>query len=237
MELAAAAHVQRWLLPSTLPALPGISIATSYHTAKRSGGDYYDVMKLPDGRLGFLIADVSGKGAPAAVLMAIVRTIVHLRQSQWSQPASLLHELNSNLCGLDLINHGAFVTAFYAVLDPYSGDLVYSSAGHHPPRLIRSRQARIFGLDKVGDLPLGMNIDTRYSDTLVLYTDGIVDTCSEKGELFGIERLDQVLRGLLPALSAQESIHAAQHAVEVFSGAATLSDDQTFVAVKMNTSK
>ncbi len=153
-ELAAAADVQRWLLPTSLPAPAGVSIAASYRTAKQSGGDYYDVMELPDGRLGFLIADVSGKGAPAAVLMAVVRTIVHLRQCQWSQPASLLHELNHNLCDLNLLDRGAFVTAFCAVLEPGSGRLVYSSAGHNPPRFIRARHTRIIGLEEARSLPL-----------------------------------------------------------------------------------
>jgi sigma-B regulation protein RsbU (phosphoserine phosphatase) len=240
-ELAAAADVQRWLLPVSLPALAGVSIAASYRTAKQSGGDYYDVMKLPDGRLGFLIADVSGKGAPAAVLMAVVRTIVHLRQSLWSHPASLLNELNRNLCKLDLLDRGAFVTAFCVVLDPGSGRMIYSSAGHHPPRLIKARQVRLLGLEKAGSLPLGVDMGTRYSearhclsplDTIVLYTDGIVDACSVEGELFGAERLDQVLRGLPPALSAQRTIQAALNAVDTFSGSAALFDDQTLVAVK-----
>jgi sigma-B regulation protein RsbU (phosphoserine phosphatase) len=189
-ELAAAANVQRWLLPSTLPTLPGMSIAAYYRTARQSGGDYYDVLKLPDGRLGLLIADVSGKGAPAAVLMAVIRTIVHLRQSCWHSPASLLHELNRNLCGLDLINHGSFATAFCAVLDAGNGRLVYSSAGHNLPRLIRDHQAQLLSLDDAQSIPLGVDMNTQYSeaskclsllDTLVLYTDGIVDACSVTG--------------------------------------------------------
>jgi len=245
-ELAAAADVQRWLLPSALPALPGVSIAASYHTAKRSGGDYYDVMKLPDGRVGLLIVDVSGKGAPAAVLMAVVRTVVHLRQSKWSQPASLLQELNHNLCGLDLINRGSFATAFCAVLDASNGLIIYSSAGHNPPRLIRARQRRILGLNEARSMPLGMNTDTRFSeakislsplDTIVLYTDGIIDACSVEGELFGAKRLDRALQGLPPVLGAQGTIQAPLNAVDAFSGAAALSDDQTLVVVKMNESK
>jgi len=242
-ELAAAADVQRWLLPARLPVLPGVSIAASYRTAKQSGGDYYDVMELPDGRLGFLIADVSGKGAPAAVLMAVARTIVHLRQGRWSNPASLLHDLNDNLCNLDLLGRGAFVTAFCAVLDPESGSLVYSSAGHNPPRLVRARLTQVLGLDEARSLPLGMDAGTQYSeatlslsplDTIVLYTDGIVEARSAQGELFGTERLDQALQGLAAALCVQETVQAVVHAVEVFSGATMLSDDQTLVAVTMD---
>jgi sigma-B regulation protein RsbU (phosphoserine phosphatase) len=241
-ELAAAADVQRWLLPSAVPAVPGVSIAASYQAAKRSGGDYYDMMKLPDGRLGLLIVDVSGKGAPAAVLMAVIRTIVHLQESYWSRPASLLGEINRNLCGLDLINHGSFATAFCAVLDAGNGQLVYSSAGHNPPRLIKACQTQLLNLDEAQSLPLGVEMNTRYSeasnylsslDTLVLYTDGIVDACSAKGELFGIERLDRILRDLPSACSAQQTIQATLTAVEGFSEAAAQSDDRTLVAIKM----
>lgn len=245
-ELAAAADVQRCLLPAHIPVLSEVSIAASYHTAKQSGGDYYDVMVLPDGRLGLLIADVSGKGAPAAVLMAVVRTIVHLYQYRWSNPASLLHDLNSNLCDLNLLDRGAFVTMFCAILAPDSGQLVYSSAGHHPPRLIQDCRTQVLELDEARSQPLGIDVDTRYFearlclsplDTLFLYTDGIVDACSAKGELFGTEGLDQALRDLSPTLNAHQMIQAVIHTVEAFSGAATLSDDKTLVAVKMNAGK
>lgn len=139
-ELQSAANVQRWLLPPSTPVVAGSNVAASYRTSRHSGGDYYDIKAMPDGRLGLLIADVSGKGAAAAVLMAVLRTIVH--ESAWSRvtgPAELLNYADRRLCDLGLPERGTFVTAFACALNPTTGDLTYSSAGHNPPRLLRAR--------------------------------------------------------------------------------------------------
>lgn len=237
-ELAAAADVQRWLLP---PRLPSASVAASYRTAKQSGGDYYDVAPLPDGKLGFLVADVCGKGAPAALLMAVVRTIAHLEHARAGGPAALLRDLNRNLCELDLLNHCVFVTAVCAALDRRNGRLVYSSAGHPAPRLVRADRRQVVGLSEAVSLPLGIDVEAPYreaetflspADTVVLYTDGIVEARSADGVFFGAERLDQTLRGLDPAASAQGTVQAVLDAVAAFSGPQEPSDDQTLVAVK-----
>ncbi|HEY8751737.1 MAG TPA: SpoIIE family protein phosphatase, partial [Tepidisphaeraceae bacterium] len=121
-ELKAAADVQCWLLPS-LPKFDNVNIATSYQTARYSSGDYYDLGRLPDGRLGVLIADVSGKGAAAAVLMAVLRSIVHdqVDRTASTGPAAVLDYANDRLCALGLSERGAFVTAFCGILDPVTG--------------------------------------------------------------------------------------------------------------------
>ena len=239
-ELEAAADVQRWLLPAALPDCTGVSLAASYHPAKKCGGDYYDIVELADHKLGLIIADVSGKGAPAAVMVAVLRTFVRLHQAHWLNPARLLSELNLHLCGLDRIGHHGFVTAFCAVLDPKSGTLTYASAGHNPPRLMRSPQKQVRGLNGARAVPLGIAPRARYTedrvllrpgDLLLLYTDGIVEAISPDGELFGVDRLDKVLLTMICPPESQEAIRAVVRATGEFCGSRPAPDDQALVAL------
>jgi sigma-B regulation protein RsbU (phosphoserine phosphatase) len=241
-ELKAAADVQRWLLPS-LPALDDIGIAASYRTARYSSGDYYDVGRLPDGRLGVLIADVSGKGAAAAVLMAVLRSIVHdeVDRTKMIGPAALLDYADSRLRALGLSERSAFVTAFCGVLDPVSGKLVYSCAGHNPPRLLRVRDRSITSLNGAATFPLAL-IDEPHThkeetavlmpgDLVLFYTDGITEARSPAGEFFGVERLDQILCNLPAPITADAAVESIAKAVARFEGDGTPADDQTLVAV------
>jgi phosphoserine phosphatase RsbU/P len=241
-ELQAAADVQRWLLPPSMPAVANTSIATSYRTARHSGGDYYDLGELPDGRLGVLIADVSGKGAAAAVLMAVLRTILHeLGLSRVTGPAALLDYADTRLCALGLSQRGAFVTAFTCVLDPATGTLTYSSAGHNPPRLLRVRQRTVVPLDGASTTPLGLldepcthteeTVVLMPGDLAVLYTDGLTEARSAEGEFFGDDRLDEILRALPEPATPAAAIEAVARAVGEFAGAGPLSDDQTLLAL------
>jgi sigma-B regulation protein RsbU (phosphoserine phosphatase) len=241
-ELKAAADVQRWLLPS-LPALDDIGIAASYRTARYSGGDYYDVGRLPDARLGVLIADVSGKGAAAAVLMAVLRSIVHdeVDRTKMIGPAALLNYADSRLRALGLSERGAFVTAFCGVLDPVTGELVYSCAGHNPPRLLRVRDRTVTSLSGATTFPLGLVNEphTYMEETAVLtpgdlalfYTDGITEARSPACEFFGVERLDQILCNLPDPITADAAVEGIAKAVARFEGDGTPADDQTLVAV------
>lgn len=242
-ELRAAADVQRWLLPPSITAAANASIAASYQTARHSGGDYYDVGELPDGRLGALIADVSGKGAAAAVLMAVLRTIVHdeLDRSKVRGPAALLDHADARLCALGLPGRGVFVTAFSGALDAASGAFTYSSAGHNPPRLVRIRDRTITPLDRAATVPLGiLDEPSRHveetvvlmpGDLALLYTDGITEAMSPEGELFGTDRLDEVLRTLPEPVTPASAVEAVARAVEEFAGVRLLSDDQTLLAL------
>lgn len=243
-ELASAANVQRWLLPPTAPPSTGVSTAASYRTAQRSGGDYYDAGPLPDGRFGVMIADVSGHGAAAAVLMAIVRTIVHdeVDRSQVVGPAALLDHADIRLSVLGLSSRGWFVTAFSASLDTVTGEFTYSCAGHPPPRLLRARDRTATPLDGANALPLGL-FDERPArteeavmlepgDVVVFYSDGITEARSPEGEFFGVARLDQVLRELPQDAPPDAAIKAIEGAVDKFAGFAGLLDDQTLLAVR-----
>jgi sigma-B regulation protein RsbU (phosphoserine phosphatase) len=230
------------LLPS-LPRLDDVAIEASYRTARYSSGDYYDVGRLPDGRLGVLIADVSGKGAAAAVLMAVLRSIVHdeLDRTKQIGPAALLDYADSRLRALSLSERGAFVTAFCGVLDPVTGELVYSCAGHPAPRVLRVQSRTISSLDGANTLPLGL-VDEPHvhpekaamlapSDLALFYTDGITEARSPAGEFFGVARIDQVLRDLPDPITAHAAVEGITKAVARFEEDAALADDQTLVAV------
>ena len=241
-ELHAAAEVQRWLLPPATPVVANTSIAASYRTALHSGGDYYDLAEMPDGRLGMLIADVSGKGAAAAVLMAVLRTIVHeAARSRATGPAALLDYADTRLCALGLPQRGVFVTAFSCALDPGTGTLTYSSAGHNPPRLLRARQRAVLPLDGAGTTPLGMldepcnhteeAVVLMPGDLVILYTDGITEARSPEGGFFGTARLDEILRALPEPVTPEAAVEAIARAVGEFTGAGPLSDDQTLLAL------
>jgi serine phosphatase RsbU (regulator of sigma subunit) len=210
-ELQAVGEIQRSLLPIKLPAIPGLEIAASYQTSRRAGGDYYDFFRLPaehgDGghaRYGILIADVSGHGTPAAVLMAVTHSIAHGFDHLASPPGELLAFVNRRLCDHYTASTGTFVTAFYAIYDPLTRELTYSSAGHNPPRL-RGGDADAFEpLDHAVGFPLGVVRDEEYAsatrtlrpgDTLVLYTDGITEARNERDEQLGVARLDRALAG------------------------------------------
>src|SRR5437762_9568545 len=155
-ELKGLADIQRSLLPKELPRIPNLSLAAHYQTSRRAGGDYYDFFPLPDGRWGILIADVSGHGTAAAVLMAVTHSIAHTYPGAPTPPGELLGHVNRVLAERYTANSGAFVTAFYAVYDPATRAITYSSAGHPPPRLKRCADGSLALLDGQHGLPLGI---------------------------------------------------------------------------------
>jgi len=240
-ELQAVGEIQRSLLPAKLPKIRGFELATDYETSARAGGDYYDFFPLCDGGWGIFIADVAGHGTPAAVLMAITHAIAHAEPGTHEPPLQLLTHLNQRLTK-SYTRNGTFITAFYAVLDPNTRTLTYSMAGHDPPRLVRDN--KIISLDENGGLPLGILCDQPYTqstvqlqsgDLLVLYTDGITEAMAPlKGpsrELFGIERLDELLLGCKPGTAA-ECITRIREAVAGFRENQPATDDQTLVALR-----
>lgn len=241
-ELEVVAEIQRSLLPETIPAIPGFELAAHYQTSDRAGGDYYDFFPLGEHTWGTFIADVSGHGTPAAVLMAITHAIAHTRPSDRAMPGAVLAYLNHHLART-YTRSGTFVTAFYATLDPASRMLTYSTAGHNPPRLLRGGHVR--SVDRPGGLPLGIfeaetygdfTIQVERGDLLLLYTDGITEAMAppdESGsrELFGVERLDEVLRGCSDA-HPQWCVERICDAVEAFTCGAAATDDRTLVAIR-----
>ena len=140
-----------------------MALAAHYQTSHRAGGDYYDFFPLPGGRWGILIADVSGHGTAAAVLMAVTHSIAHTYPGPPTPPGELLKHVNQVLAERYTANTGAFVTAFYAVYDPATRTIAHSSAGHPPPRLKRCADGSLTLLDGQHGLPLGIVPDGRVS--------------------------------------------------------------------------
>lgn len=241
-ELQVVGEIQRSLLPGELPAMPGIELAAHYLTSARAGGDYYDFFPLDGGAWGMFIADVSGHGTPAAVLMAITHAIAHAQPGTHTPPEALLRYLNDRLAH-SYTRNGTFVTAFYAVLDPATRTLSYSRAGHNPPRLVRGGE--VLSLDDRGGLPLGIDERQKYGestltlqsgDLLLLYTDGITEAMAPQNasgsrELFGVERLDQLLLQC-GAANAQACVDRVRAEVARFGENTPPKDDQTLIAIR-----
>ena len=246
-ELQTVGEIQRSLLPETLPSIPGFDLAAYYQTSARAGGDYYDFFPLDGNQAGgcgwgLFIADVSGHGTPAAVLMAITHAVAHAQPGTHTPPASLLAYLNDRLARA-YTHNGTFVTAFYAVLEPQTRTLTYSVAGHNPPRLVRG--GRVLPLAGDGGLPLGVldaqvygesTMTLEPGDLLLFYTDGITEAMAPlKGadhrELFGTGRLDQLLLEC-GSRTAEQCVAHIRVGVAAFCENAPLTDDQTLIAIR-----
>ena len=237
-ELKIVADIQRSLLPQSLPQIPTWDVAAFYQTSRWAGGDYYDFFPLPDGKWGVLIADVSGHGTPAAVLMAVTHSLAHGFPGPHDPPSALLNKVNHQLSTLYTADNEAFVTAFYGIYDPSTRRLSYSSAGHNPPRLRRCGESTVVSLDGARRLPLGLMTDEVYEDStielrpgdrLAIYTDGITEAISTQGELFGTHRLDDVLavcRG-----TARELVDDVVNAVSAYTADQPPADDQTLLGI------
>ncbi len=242
-ELAAAASVQSWLLPAAGPPAPRPRPPPHYRAPHPSGGDYYDARTQPAGGFGVLMADVSGHGAAATVLMAILRTVVHdeVDRSRVASPAALLDHADEHLCGIGLPNRAAFITAFSGTLDVHAGRFTYSGAGHPPPRLLRAADGGVTPIAGASSFPLGILddpprhteeiVELEHGDLLLFYSDGITEARSPSGEFFGVEGLDGVLRELPRPASPDAAIEAIRQAVEAFAGPGAPADDQTLLAV------
>lgn len=238
-ELKRVGDIQRSLLPAQLPAIATLQLAAYYRPAARAGGDYYDFFPQADGAWGLFTADVSGHGSPAAVLMAITHCIAHTHPSLPRWPHEVLTYLNRQLAQHYLAQSDAFVTGFYALYEPGSRRLWYASAGHPPPRLKRGLQGHIASLDAIQGLPLGLFVDSEYrsaavhlqpGDRLVFYTDGITETRNPQGEMFGIDRLDQVIEELSEKTQpAEEMADGLIRAIEQFANGCPPDDDRTIV--------
>jgi hypothetical protein len=234
-EMRVARSIQQGLFPQQCPQIKGYTLAARCQPARETGGDFYDVVEFSDGRVGMVIADVAGKGMPAALLMADTRSTWRSETRNGHGPAETLRNINRSLC--HDINSNAFVTLLYAVLDPTTRQLCVTSAGHPLPLLHGRKEVREI---KVYGLPLGLRTDATYDevqvslapgDTVVLYTDGIVEAMRPSGELFGFERLMTLVQrqGHQPAQVLVEHILAT---VRAFSDQSSQADDMTVLVLK-----
>lgn len=277
-ELLIAREIQRSILPASPPVLAGYDMAADMWPAKQIGGDFYDFIPLeenpavPDGyrehaipemshaspeiqtdssRLGIVIADVSGKGIPAAIFMAMSRTLVKACARPW-RIAEVMEDVNQKMLADN--SSGMFVTLFYGVLDPQKRWLRYTNAGHNPPILYQFSKSAIKHLNPLGPV-LGVlenglhgfhlkqdETELLPGDVLVLYTDGVTEAAPEAPdggahhgkamEMFGMERLEKVIREN-HTLSAQALLEKIQHEVRLFIGNSPQPDDLTLLVLKV----
>ena len=239
-ELKIVGDIQRSLLPTVLPRIPTVDLAAYYRPAQRAGGDYYDFFPLPDNQWGIFIADVSGHGTPAAVLMAVTHCIAHTHPGPALSPGKVLAYLNHHLSTRYTNLNGDFVTAFYGVYDSSSRRLTYASAGHNCPRLKRCQDGTLITLDAAGGLPLGVDAEETYykgiqqlqtGDQVVFYTDGVTEAHNRKGEMFGTRRLDRVLEAC--GLEASALLESLLRSVEDFTAGHPADDDRTLIVAKV----
>jgi sigma-B regulation protein RsbU (phosphoserine phosphatase) len=233
-EIEEARDIQRRLLPAELPKFPGCDLQAYWKPAKEVGGDYFDAIRLTESSAAFCIADVSGKGLPAALLMSNMQASVRGLAHQLSDPAAMCSELNR--VALENTMQGRFTTLFYGILDTSKNLLRYSNAGHVPPILIRENGSVERLCD--GGTVLGAFSDAAYEqaeiafkpgDRLVLVTDGITEAANAQNEEFGEGRLIELFLQNRQ-LAAVELRQKLVEAVASFSGE-TLQDDSTLMIV------
>jgi len=236
-DLTLASQVQRQVL-SKPPVMPGIELAGAMQTARLLGGDYYDFFKVSDNIVDVVIADVSGKGAAASLLMPSLAVALRLRARELSGPAAILKDLDGVL--KQITNPATFVTMFYARFNPSLRTLEYASGGHNPPLLLRPKTGESLLLEEAGPI-LGILPDAQFTNTLVslepgdiltLYTDGVTEQENEAEEEFSLDRLKSLV------LSKESEPAAAiitdiSEAVSTFAGTTDQSDDLTVVIAKV----
>lgn len=238
-QLDEISAIQRSLLPERLPRVPGLDLAASYLTSTQAGGDYYDVFPTAHDRWGLVIADVSGHGAGAATVVAMLNALLHSHHKPADGPAALLSYLNDELAAKDIQSN--FVTALALEWDPADRTVRHANAGHHPPSR-RRPSGEVVGLAGPADVPLGIVPAVAYeqgrtplepADTLVLYTDGVTEAFSPppEREMFGVHRLNEALAACSgePACVI-DSIHERLYA---HTGERTRDDDQTILALRL----
>lgn len=237
-EMEIAREIQETFLPETIPDIPGFEIAATTIPAMEIGGDLYDFIPLGNNRMGFVIADVSGKGVSAALYMALCRTHIHACGLNAADPAEAIQQANRLI--YDDGRSSMFITAFYAALDPRTMTLSIVNAGHNPPLLIRG-DPPVAQMLEGGGIALGVIDDIqimtrmlslRHGDLIILYTDGVTEAFNDREEYYGEERLIAAIMKNRdrPAREIGEALLAD---IRLFAGSAPQSDDITFIIIKV----
>ncbi len=242
-ELEAARYIQNKLLPDSLPEIEGYDLAALIVPNSEVGGDYYDLIPMDEGRLGIVVADVSGKGIGAAILMANIQGLINAYTYGRSEieTKDALFSMNNVLC--ESTEPEKFVTMFCGILDTNTGLLKYTNAGHNHPFVYRAGTKKPQALHD-GGIVLGMIKNTEYSegsvqltsgDILVLYSDGVTEARNADGELFGVERLHRTVRRYMrenpDSFNAQRLLDQIYTSVQNFSSHVSLADDLTIVVL------
>jgi phosphoserine phosphatase RsbU/P len=236
-ELHVAQRIQASLLPDVVPAVAGYEIAHAWDPAREVGGDFYDFLPLPRGKLGLLMADVADKGVPAALFMATTSTLLRISAQNHAAPDKALLYANTWVNANN--REDMFVTAWYGVLDPANHRVTFANAGHSLALHVPAEDGAIRMLRPAG-MPLGVVEDLTLErdavtlapgDMIVLYTDGVIDALDAAGDDFGQDRLEALLFGRRRQ-TAQQVVDALRSAVLAHAGQAPLYDDVTLVALR-----
>ena len=242
-DLRLASSIQRYLLPENLPQTDSLEFAVKYLPQQLIGGDFYDFFKLPHGKIGVVIGDVSGKGIPAAILMALCQTKLRYIAMSGKSPAQTLCLLNSEM--VHAMRSDMFITIIYLVIDPESGEAKFARAGHEPPLLARADSGEVAQPLKSSGMALGMVSEELFDevmedasfkmnsgDVLVLYTDGLTEAANPEGGEFTAKKLAQTI-STLRSRNANDLNDEIIKSVESFMGPGNkYGDDLTLLTVK-----
>lgn len=241
-DLAIAGEIQQTILPRSFPPFPELTevvdIYASMTPAKDVGGDFYDFFQIDDERIGLVIADVSGKGVPASLFMAVSRTLLRATALRGVSSAECLTYANKLLCKESL--DSMFVTVFYGIYHYKTGMMDYTNAGHNPPYLLRGGRtveclpvASNFVVGVFDDIEFESNTLTfGIGDTLLLYTDGVTEAFNDKREQFSESNLQDILASMHESCSAKEVVTSVLQSVKTFSGDYPQSDDITLLSLQ-----
>ena len=238
-ELELARQVQQSVLPRQFPEYPGFSFAAANLPARQVGGDFYDVIRLDDQHFGILIADVSDKGMPAALYMALTRSLLLAEAHRSLSPRIVLENVNRILMELGQVD--LFVSVFYAVIECPTRRMVYTRAGHERPILLRSGSAQllpgkgtVLGILNLEDLLLEeKSLDLQAADRLILLTDGLQDVSNPNGTFFGRERLSELF-SKFSAQSPQELCRSIFDQLQAYQETSSQFDDMTLLVMDVN---
>ena len=240
-DLAIACEIQQAILPRVFPPFPEdsdkLDIAASMTPAKDVGGDFYDFFRIDDDHIGFVIADVSGKGIPAAIFMAVSRTLIRATGVRGGSPADCLTYSNKLLAAESV--DCMFVTVFYGIFNLKTGEISYCNAGHNPPYILKrggavevlpmSQDPMVGAIDGIEYHGATLQLD--HGDSLVMFTDGVTEAMNAQNEEFGEERLEDTLAEVTMH-NCQQIVEAIKADVAAFVGDAEQSDDITVLALK-----
>ena len=241
-DLAIAGEIQQTILPRSFPPFPELTevvdIYASMTPAKDVGGDFYDFFQIDDERIGLVIADVSGKGVPASLFMAVSRTLLRATALRGVSSAECLTYANKLLCKESL--DSMFVTVFYGIYHYKTGMMDYTNAGHNPPYLLRGGRT-VECLSVSSNFVVGVFDDIEFEsntltfgigDTLLLYTDGVTEAFNDKREQFSESNLQDILASMHESSSAKEVVTSVLQSVKIFSGDYPQSDDITLLSLQ-----
>ena len=240
-DLAVANEIQQAILPRVFPPFPDVAdkvdIAASMTPAKDVGGDFYDFFRIDDDHIGFIVGDVSGKGIPAAIFMAVSRTLIRAIGTRGESPAKCVKEANRLLAAESV--DCMFVTVFYGIYNLTTGDISYANAGHNPPYVLKQNgqvESLPMALDPMVGAIDGMDyhecsLQLGEGDMLIMFTDGVTEAMNPSYEEFGEKRLEDTL-AKVGRHDCREVVETIKAAVATFTDGAEQSDDITIMVIK-----